>query len=71
MPPGERAMKRSPAASDKLRKPAERDTSDREVQRLVRAFRAIRSARLRANILGFTESIALRRGQRRGRRKAD
>ena len=31
MPPGERAMKRSPSASDKARKPAERETSDREV----------------------------------------
>ncbi len=71
MPPGERAMKRSSSATNKAHKPAERETTDREVQRLVRAFRAIRSARVRDNILGFTESISLRRGQRRGRRKAD
>jgi hypothetical protein len=72
MRPGERASKRS--SSQKI-KPRNRDDGveigDRQLQRLVRAFRAIKSARLRTSIVSFAEAIALPKAVRRQRRRAD
>jgi hypothetical protein len=72
MRPGERASKRS---SSRDMKPAGRgdriDVSDRQVQRLVRAFSAIKSGRLRTKILSFAEAVALPRTSRRRQRKSD
>jgi hypothetical protein len=72
MRPGERASKRS---SSRHIKPAGRgdrvEVPDRQVQRLVRAFSAIKSARLRTKILSFAEAVALPRTSRGRRRKSD
>jgi hypothetical protein len=66
MRPGERASKRS--SLPKIKPLSRRDrieVSDRQVQRLVRAFTAITSARLRTKIVSFAEAIALPRTLRR------
>jgi hypothetical protein len=66
MRPGERASKRS--SSQRVKPGQSRDhleVTDRQIQRLVRAFRAIRSARLRGTIVSFAETIGLPRKFRR------
>lgn len=70
MRPGERASKRSSSQSLKPRERDHVEVTDRQMQRLVRAFRAIRSLRLRASIVSFAEAIALpKRFYERGRRE--
>jgi hypothetical protein len=71
MRPGERARKRSSSQSLKPRERDHVEVTDRQMQRLVRAFRAIRSLRLRASIVSFAEAIALSKRFYGRRRRED
>ncbi|HYZ47463.1 MAG TPA: hypothetical protein VE567_01070, partial [Sphingomonas sp.] len=67
-----RASPRS--SSQSIRPRTNRDlteVTDRQMQRLVRAFRAIRSVRLRASIVSFAEAVALPKRFHGQRRKGD
>jgi len=68
---GERAGKRSSSQKLKPRDDDRVEIADRQIQRLVRAFRAIKSVRLRMNIVSFAESVALARTSRRHKRRQD
>lgn len=69
---GERASKRNSSQNIKPRGRRDRVAiPDRQIQRLVRAFSAIQSARLRTKIVSFAEAIALPRPLRRNRQKAN
>jgi hypothetical protein len=70
MRPGERAGKRSSSQTTKPRKRLDQiEVTDRQINRLVRAFSAIRSARLRMTIVSFAETIGLPKRYRRHRRR--
>jgi hypothetical protein len=69
---GQRAGKRS--SSQRLKPGKGRDqieTTDRQINRLIRAFSAIPSPRLRMTIVSFAETIGLPKRYRRHRRRDD
>jgi hypothetical protein len=68
---GERAGKRGSPQKIKPGNGDRVEIADRQIQRLVRAFRAIKSVRLRMNIVSFAESVALARTLRRHSRRGD
>jgi hypothetical protein len=69
---GERTSKRTSSQDIKPRnRPDNVEIPDRQIQRLVRAFRSIRSVRVRAKIVSFAEAVALPGTFRRHRRRKD
>jgi hypothetical protein len=69
---GERASKRSSSRSIDADNCGNRvEIGHRQIQRLVSAFRAIKSVRLRRTIVSFAETVALAKTFRRHKRGDD